>query len=192
MTLGILIGNRRYPWRIFVYRLTRVVTETHSVLPGYFERKEGIVITYYKELGNRIKMLRESRGMTQEGLGSILGIQKAAVAKIESGKSANMRIDKLMLLCRTFNMFPASLLYGDSPTLWTSVFNVEIGSDVIPLEETAAIAKIHAIAEVRFGPKGIALLDAVSGLNEKGVERAAAYLNDLAKIKEYRRSGGPD
>lgn len=151
-----------------------------------------MVITYYKELGNRIKMLRESRGMTQEELGSVLGIQKAAVAKIESGKSANMRIDKLMLLCRTFNMFPASLLYGNSPALWTSVFNVEIGGDVIPLEETAAIAKIHAIAEARFGPKGIALLDAVSGLNEEGVERAAACLNDLAKIKEYRRSGGPD
>lgn len=37
------------------------------------------------EMGDRIKFLRRQKGITQEELGQIVGVQKAAVQKWESG-----------------------------------------------------------------------------------------------------------
>ena len=43
------------------------------------------------EMGEIIKKLRLEKGITQEKLGEIIGVQKSAIRKYESGKVQNMK-----------------------------------------------------------------------------------------------------
>lgn len=42
-------------------------------------------------VGERIKQLRKEKGLTQEELGILLGVKKAAVQKYESGRVQNLK-----------------------------------------------------------------------------------------------------
>lgn len=129
--------------------------------------------------------------MTQEELGRALGgIGKSAVQKIEAGKTS-ISVEKLKLLCETFRVLPVNVLYGDFPTLWKNVYNVDISEDLPCTDDKKLVAKLDALAEARFGEKGIVLLNDIHTLNEEGVNRAMSYVGDLVKIEEYRSGEQP-
>lgn len=50
----------------------------------------------------KIKALRESKNMTQEQLADLVGVERAAVAMWETGKSIP-RVQTLLKLAKTFN-----------------------------------------------------------------------------------------
>lgn len=64
------------------------------------------------EMGNRIKQLRLQAHMTQEELGKIIGVNKAAIQKYESGHVTNIKRRKISALCRFFNVSPTWLRWG--------------------------------------------------------------------------------
>lgn len=68
-------------------------------------------------MGERIKAMRKAQGLTQEELGNMLGIKKAAVQKYEKGTVKNIKYDTLMLLAEIFG---------------TSVEYIVSGGDVLP------------------------------------------------------------
>lgn len=181
--MGILRGNGRYPLEIPVER------DTQGILFGYSDNE---VVYINKEIGKRIKGHREAAGMTQEELGRILGIQKAAVQKIESGQNSNIRADKLMRLCETFRVFPSTFLYGSFPEFWKSVFGIEIDGKDPYLEDMRLLGKLNALVEDRFGAGGLTLMHNIDSLNEEGIERAISYVRDLSKIDEYRKGSDRD
>ena len=41
--------------------------------------------------GERIKKLRKEKGLTQQQLGEMLGVQKSAIAKYENGRVPNLK-----------------------------------------------------------------------------------------------------
>ena len=123
--------------------------------------------------------------MTQEELGTILGVKKAAVQKIESGKTS-IGVDKLKLVCKTFRVLPVNILYGSFPALWMNVHGIKIADDFPYMDDKELVAKLNALAEARFGEKGVVLLNDINALNEEGVTRAISYVGDLTKIEEYR------
>lgn len=126
--------------------------------------------------------------MTQEELGKALGgIGKAAVQKIESGKTS-ISVDKLKLICETFKVLPANILYGTIPVLWEKIYDVKAVGDTPLLDDVKLIAKLEALTEARFGPKGITLLNDMDELNNNGMDRAIAYVSDLIRIDDYRKS----
>ena len=61
---------------------------------------------------NRLKDLRRQRGMSQEDLGSLLGVQKAAVCKYEVGR-VPLPNDVLVKLCDLFDVTSDYLLGRD-------------------------------------------------------------------------------
>ena len=73
-----------------------------------------------KTVGERIKVLRLEHDMTQEELGEILGVTKAAVQKYENGTIRNFKSDTIQLLCETFQMPPVYFVYDQVPDLATS------------------------------------------------------------------------
>ena len=58
----------------------------------------------------RIKQLRLQKGMTQEELGVLLGVKKAAIQKYESGTIANIKSEKLKRLAKIFDVTPSYVM----------------------------------------------------------------------------------
>ena len=91
-------------------------------------------------MGERIKAMRKAQGLTQEELGNMLGIKKAAVQKYEKGTVKNIKYDTLMLLAEIFG---------------TSVEYIVSGGDVLPENMRPAViedaVRIPVLANVSAG-----------------------------------------
>lgn len=62
------------------------------------------------DIGQRIKALREEKGMTLEELGKKVGVGKSTVRKWETGIIANMRRDKIAKIADALETSPAYLM----------------------------------------------------------------------------------
>lgn len=65
------------------------------------------------DLGKRIKQLRETEGISQEKLSSIIGISRPAISQIESGER-KITAEELVLFAKKFNMNLENLIDPDS------------------------------------------------------------------------------
>jgi repressor LexA len=63
--------------------------------------------------GERIKTLRKEHNLTQEELGSKIGVQKAAIQKYEKGTVKNIKRDSLIKLAKCLDTTPEYLLGWD-------------------------------------------------------------------------------
>ena len=66
-------------------------------------------------MGERIKELRIAKGYTQEELGKILGIKKAAIQKYENGNVENIKRSKIKLLAAALGVAPSYIMAYDEP-----------------------------------------------------------------------------
>lgn len=66
-------------------------------------------------IGEKIKAARLAKGMTQEELGAILGVQKSAIAKYESGRVVNIKRSTLKKISDVLNIRPSELIFEASP-----------------------------------------------------------------------------
>lgn len=142
-------------------------------------------------IGTRIKTLRESRGMSRKQLGSILGMSELAVQGIESGRNDNLRADKIKLVCETFHEHPGFLLYGRSHDHWKKLLpskaeSEEQASDGLAGSNIPFILK-RAIEDF-VGKDALYLLENIKQLNAAGQNRARTLIDNLLKIREYRKS----
>ena len=65
------------------------------------------------EVGKRIRALRTARGLTQEELGKLLGVKKAAVQKYENGSVENLKRATVLKLSEIFDVSPSYLMGFD-------------------------------------------------------------------------------
>ena len=65
-------------------------------------------------MGKRIKELRLKKGITQEELGKIIGVQKSAILKYESGMVENMKRSSIKTLAEFFGVKPSYLMGLDN------------------------------------------------------------------------------
>ena len=63
-------------------------------------------------LGDRIRQLRESRNLSQDQLGSAIGISGAAIAQWETGATKNPRPDHILRCCAYFGADPYWVVFG--------------------------------------------------------------------------------
>ena len=61
-------------------------------------------------IGDKIKRLRKERGMTQEELGNLIGVQKAAINKYETGIVVNLKRDVIARLAKALDVNPVWLM----------------------------------------------------------------------------------
>lgn len=114
------------------------------------------------DTGAKIKQLRESLDMTQEDLGKLLGVKKAAINKYETGTVVNLKRSTIENLCNIFNVTPQYLL-SDS--------DLSQPSSSMQLTEQEAT-----------------LLLAFRKLNGDGKTKVIEYTKDLSKIEKYDSS----
>ena len=67
------------------------------------------------DMGTRIRDARLARGMTQEELGKLVGVQKSAIAKYEKGRVVNIKRSTLQKIASALNMNPTNLIFEESP-----------------------------------------------------------------------------
>ena len=64
-------------------------------------------------IGEKIKRLRKERGMTQEELGNLIGVQKAAINKYETGIVVNLKREVIANLAKALDVNPVWLMDED-------------------------------------------------------------------------------
>lgn len=61
-------------------------------------------------MGENIRALRIKHGMTQEELGKIIGVQKSAIRKYESGMVENIPRSSIKMMANVFGVTPSYLM----------------------------------------------------------------------------------
>ncbi len=64
-------------------------------------------------MGERLKELRISRGLTQEEVGNVIGVQKSAIQKYEKGDVKNIKRSAVEKLSRFYNVPAAYIMCLD-------------------------------------------------------------------------------
>lgn len=67
------------------------------------------------KLGKIIKKARIEKGLTQQALGEIVGVQKSAIAKYENGRIVNIKRSTLQKIASALNIRQSELLFEESP-----------------------------------------------------------------------------
>ena len=67
------------------------------------------------ELGQKIKAARIQKGLTQEELGNIVGLQKSAIAKYENGRVVNIKRSTLQKLAKALDLRGSDLIIENNP-----------------------------------------------------------------------------
>lgn len=63
--------------------------------------------------GEKIKNARRAKGLTQEKLGEILGVQKSAIAKYENGRVVNIKRETLLHIIDVLELNANDFLNGE-------------------------------------------------------------------------------
>ena len=67
------------------------------------------------EIGQKIKEARVSKGLTQEELGNMVGLQKSAIAKYENGRVVNIKRSTLQKLAKALDLRGSDLIIEADP-----------------------------------------------------------------------------
>lgn len=84
------------------------------------------------KMGEIIRKLRIERGMTQEELGKVLGVQKSAIRKYESGAVENIKRSSIKKMADLFGVSPSYLLgYEETVTVNNGIIGDHNNNNVI-------------------------------------------------------------
>ncbi len=159
--------------------------ETKSILDGY--RKELISIS---SIGDRIRDLRLSRGMTREQLGAIMGMGADAVELMEESTVPDLGADEIRHLSETFHAYPRTFLYGSDEEFFTKAFDLGSGSiDIVGSFLATPIASRLLGTDVGAG--AFEALMGITRLNAEGIDRAVSLIDELGKVAAYRKEARP-
>ena len=67
------------------------------------------------DIGKKIKEARLAKGLTQEELGNIVGLQKSAIAKYENGRVVNIKRSTLQKLAQALDLRGSDLIIEANP-----------------------------------------------------------------------------
>lgn len=63
-------------------------------------------------MGERIRILREQKDLTQDKLGELVGVSKSAVSQWECGETRNIKLETFLKLLEALEIDFAYLLFG--------------------------------------------------------------------------------
>lgn len=90
--------------------------------------------------GERIKALRLARKMSQEDLGKLVGVKKAAIYKYEKGLVVNLKRGMIDRLAKALDVSPAYLMGMDDSSDCSSVFSVS----ALPIHRIPILGRVAA------------------------------------------------
>lgn len=120
-------------------------------------------------VGENIKKLRLKRGWTQEELGNLLGVKKAAIQKYESGQVQNLKQTTIRRLCEIFEKNPSYFIFDD-------------------LEERLRV-EVECIESVNrvYGCEAVDLLEVFSSLTTVSRDKVLKYADDMLIVQSVTK-----
>lgn len=89
-------------------------------------------------MGEIIKTLRIHKGITQEELGKVIGVQKSAIRKYESGLVQNIKRTSIKKMADYFGVSPSYLLgYEDSSVINNGIIGNNNNHNVVSVGKEA-------------------------------------------------------
>ena len=67
------------------------------------------------DIGQKIRQARIAKGLTQEELGNLVGLQKSAIAKYENGRVVNIKRSTLQKLAQALDLRGSDLIIEANP-----------------------------------------------------------------------------
>ncbi|MDD3049757.1 MAG: helix-turn-helix transcriptional regulator [Candidatus Cloacimonetes bacterium] len=121
-------------------------------------------------MGERIKQLRIEKGMTQEELGQVIGVQKSAIRKYEKGEVENIKRSSIKKLADLFDVSPTFIMG------WEEEY-----------DELALAKEVKLIEQIQeqYGKDAVELLNQFNKLNALGRNKAVDIIADLTEIQKY-------
>lgn len=113
------------------------------------------------DLGNRIKTLRLSKGLTQDELANLLGLKKAAIHKYENGLVENIKRSTIQAMANIFEVSPCYILGWES-----SISEPPINTIQLSNEEKKLLSNFNK-------------------LNDLGKKEATKRVSELTEINKY-------
>lgn len=100
------------------------------------------------DIGKRIKDARLAKGLTQEELGNIVGLQKSAIAKYENGRVVNIKRSTLQKLAQALGLRGSDLIMeADQPE---GKKEQPINFDGLSDDRVAFINKVRQMSDAEF------------------------------------------
>lgn len=128
--------------------------------------------------GTKIKELRKQKRLTQEELGEMLGVKKAAIQKYEKGEIVNLKLSTIKKLCEIFDVTPATLIYPEAEEMDQKYNSRQLHFEVKVIEEIEAL----------FGLKAVNMMETFTKLNDEGKNKALDIVDDISLIEKYAKS----
>lgn len=114
-------------------------------------------------IGERIRQLRKSEGLTLEKFGERIGITASSCSTIESGKS-NPSDQTIRSICREFRVREEWLRTGEEPMFMR----------MTPNQERAAF--LAAVTAGEASPEINAFIDALNGISDSDLKIVMAFV----------------
>lgn len=116
-------------------------------------------------VGEKIRIARINKGMTQEELGKALGVQKSAIAKYEKGRVVNIKRSTLKKISDILGIAPSELIFDA----------------YIEEEQKKNDIQADIILKMRTDTKFMSAVENLYRLDEKQLESITQMLQTLFK-----------
>lgn len=127
------------------------------------------------KMGDIIRQLRLQRGITQEELGKVIGVQKSTIRKYESGMVENIKRTSIKKMADYFGVSPTYLMGMEENT------NYGVNNGIIGNNNN----NNHIISKEKLSPIDEAILTICKNLPEKQKGEVLSFATDLlSKTKE--------
>ncbi|MDP8033613.1 helix-turn-helix transcriptional regulator [Pasteurella atlantica] len=101
--------------------------------------KKNIKESYMKHIGENIKHIRKSAGISQQDLADMSGISKGQISKLESGEQNNPQINTVVSIAANLGVAIEEIIYGEK----TESFSyLEKALKELPEEDQYAIKQL--------------------------------------------------
>ena len=104
--------------------------------------------------GEKIRQLRKELNLTQEDLGNMIGVQKAAINKYETGVVVNLKKSTIAALAKALRVSPVELLSPEEPPdaqpQTTEARIISGGIDKMPKDRREQALKILQVAFAEY------------------------------------------
>lgn len=132
-------------------------------------------------IGENIKLIRQSKGLTQEELAKKLGISKSAISRYESGQR-DPNLDSADKIASVLGVALRDLVSADN------VMNMMVGGE--SLIETQYLSNLQnskdSSEEKEMGKYQLQIMVAMEKLNLDGQKKALERVEELTEVPKYQ------